>query len=458
MLLPLLTAGADAAARGSLNLTSDVLLFLLAIVAVALVGGVWPALLAAVAGSLLLNYYFIPPLHGSPSPSGTTSFALVGVRRGRADGQRGGRPRRPADQPGRPGHRRGRDALHRWPASVLRGERAAAGAARPGPGDVRHDVGRPCCERAGDACAGPGRSAARPATRWRHRAGGGGDLRHAAVRAAGGGRHRGADRRPGPGAARPGRCRPRTGGCWPRSPPRPRSRCGSERLADAAAEAGPLAEADRTRTALLAAVSHDLRTPLAVGEGRGHRLRSPGVQWTDAERAELLATADESLDRLTRLVNNLLDMSRLQAGALGVHPAPSASTTSCPLSLDELGPAGRAVQRATARTTCPSCTPTRPARADPGQPDRQRPAAQPPPTGRRCSSAQHAAATGSSCGSSTAAPASRRADWERIFLPFQRLGDRDNTTGVGLGPGPVPRAGRGDGRHARARRTPPAAA
>ncbi len=52
-------------------------------------------------------------------------------------------------------------------------------------------------------------------------------------------------------------------------------------------------------------------------------LRSPEIQWTASDRAELLATADESLDRLTRLVDNLLDMSRLQAGALSVFCRPT---------------------------------------------------------------------------------------------------------------------------------------
>ncbi|WP_239393622.1 DUF4118 domain-containing protein, partial [Frankia sp. CiP3] len=60
-LLPLLTV-VLANSRGSLNLTTDALTYLLAVVVVALVGGFWPALLAAVASSLMLNYYFTPPL------------------------------------------------------------------------------------------------------------------------------------------------------------------------------------------------------------------------------------------------------------------------------------------------------------------------------------------------------------------------------------------------------------
>lgn len=64
----------------------------------------------------------------------------------------------------------------------------------------------------------------------------------------------------------------------------------------------------------------------------------------ETDRQELLATADESLDRLTRLVENLLDMSRLQAGALGVHPQPTSVAEVIPLAVDELGNAADEVQ------------------------------------------------------------------------------------------------------------------
>src|SRR5439155_12719118 len=93
-----------------------------------------------------------------------------------------------------------------------------------------------------------------------------------------------------------------------------------ERLAEQAAAAAPLAEVDKLRTALLRAVGHDLRSPLASAKAAVASLRSTDVVFDDADRGELLATADESLDKLARLVDNLLDMSRLQAGALGIHP------------------------------------------------------------------------------------------------------------------------------------------
>ena len=78
------------------------------------------------------------------------------------------------------------------------------------------------------------------------------------------------------------------------------------------------------RTALLAAVSHDLRTPLASAKAAVSSLRSAEIDFSDRDRNRLLATAEESLDRLTGLVSNLLDMSRLQAGVVGITSADDA--------------------------------------------------------------------------------------------------------------------------------------
>ncbi|WP_461023275.1 sensor histidine kinase [Thalassiella azotivora] len=88
------------------------------------------------------------------------------------------------------------------------------------------------------------------------------------------------------------------------------------------ARADDLAAVDRVRAALLAAVGHDLRTPLAATKAAVSSLRQDDVPWSDADRAELLATVEESTDRLTALVDNLLDLSRLQAGALSVDIEP----------------------------------------------------------------------------------------------------------------------------------------
>lgn len=92
-----------------------------------------------------------------------------------------------------------------------------------------------------------------------------------------------------------------------------------ELLSDQASHAAELAEADRMRSALLSAVSHDLRGPLASALASVSSLRNESVNWSDAQRRGLLETAENSLERLNRLIDNLLDMSRLQAGAMAVH-------------------------------------------------------------------------------------------------------------------------------------------
>ncbi|WIN00856.1 DUF4118 domain-containing protein [Actinoplanes oblitus] len=98
----------------------------------------------------------------------------------------------------------------------------------------------------------------------------------------------------------------------------------AQRLADQAARVRELAEVDRVRSALLAAVGHDLRTPLAGVKAAVSSLRQPGLDLPPEARADLLATIEESTDRLDALVENLLSMSRLQAGMLSVHLEPVA--------------------------------------------------------------------------------------------------------------------------------------
>ncbi|GDY55919.1 hypothetical protein SVIO_065420 [Streptomyces violaceusniger] len=89
-----------------------------------------------------------------------------------------------------------------------------------------------------------------------------------------------------------------------------------QRLQVQADQARELAEGNRIRTALLAAVSHDLRTPLAGIKAAVTSLRSGDVAWSEEDEAELLAAIEEGADRLDQLVGNLLDMSRLQTGTL----------------------------------------------------------------------------------------------------------------------------------------------
>lgn len=95
-----------------------------------------------------------------------------------------------------------------------------------------------------------------------------------------------------------------------------------QELARQAAEATRLASIDQLRTTLLAGVGHDLRTPLAGIKAAVTSLRAEDVQWTDADRIELLDAVESSADRLDALVANLLAASRLDAGALSVNLAP----------------------------------------------------------------------------------------------------------------------------------------
>lgn len=97
-----------------------------------------------------------------------------------------------------------------------------------------------------------------------------------------------------------------------------------DRTAARAVEAEKLTRVDRLRTALLGAVGHDLRTPIAGIKAAASSLRQPDVEFSPADRDELLATVEESADRLSAVVENLLAVSRLQAGALSAEPAPVA--------------------------------------------------------------------------------------------------------------------------------------
>jgi two-component system sensor histidine kinase KdpD len=204
-----------------------------------------------------------------------------------------------------------------------------------------------------------------------------------------------------------------------------------QRLAAEAEAARPIAEADKMRTALLAAVSHDLRSPLASAKAAVTSLRSRDIQWAAEDRDELLATADESLDRLTHLVDNLLDMSRLQAGALSVFPRPADLEEIVARSLDDLGPAAKTVM-----VDIPDDLPE--VGIDPAILERvianlaanalrYSPLGKPP------------LLTASALGDRVElrvvdrGPGIPEADRDRMFVPFQRLGDTDNTTGVGLG-------------------------
>src|SRR5262249_23188844 len=103
-----------------------------------------------------------------------------------------------------------------------------------------------------------------------------------------------------------------------------------ERLRTQAAQAEALAEGNRMRTALLAAVSHDLRTPLASIKASVSSLRQTDVSWSQSDEQARLASIEENADRLDGLIGNLLDMSRLHAGSLRPFLRP--------ITIDEVAP------------------------------------------------------------------------------------------------------------------------
>jgi PAS domain S-box-containing protein len=83
-----------------------------------------------------------------------------------------------------------------------------------------------------------------------------------------------------------------------------------------ALEAEKLREVDRLRSELLANVSHELRTPLASIKGYASTLLRTDVKWSATQRQDFLQTIDNETDRLTKLINDILDMSRIEGGAL----------------------------------------------------------------------------------------------------------------------------------------------
>ena len=201
------------------------------------------------------------------------------------------------------------------------------------------------------------------------------------------------------------------------------------RLRTQAAQAEALAEGDRMRTALLRAVSHDLRTPLASIKASVSSLRQTDVSWSPEDEAELLANIEQNADRLDALVGNLLDMSRLQAGSLAPFLRATAIDEVAPVALRGLDDADQML------IVVPDDLPL--VRADPGllervfanlfsnalrhSPPDQRPSLRAREDGDRVilDVIDHG------CG----VPADLK---ERIFEPFARLDERSPGVGLGL--------------------------
>jgi two-component system sensor histidine kinase KdpD len=88
------------------------------------------------------------------------------------------------------------------------------------------------------------------------------------------------------------------------------------RLADQAREADALRRSDEFKSVLLSSVSHDLRSPLTAIKAAVGSMRTQGLEWSDTDRAQLLEAIESQTDRLTHTVGDLLEMSRLEGGAI----------------------------------------------------------------------------------------------------------------------------------------------
>ena len=112
-----------------------------------------------------------------------------------------------------------------------------------------------------------------------------------------------------------------------------------QRLREIAAEADALTRADELRTAMLRAVSHDLRSPLASIKASVSSMRQPDVDWPTEARDDFLASIEDETDRLTSIVTNLLDLSRLEAGVLRPVRRPTSLEEIVPAALHAVGAA-----------------------------------------------------------------------------------------------------------------------
>jgi two-component system sensor histidine kinase KdpD len=203
-----------------------------------------------------------------------------------------------------------------------------------------------------------------------------------------------------------------------------------QELQRSATSAVQLARENEARTALLSAVSHDLRTPLAGIKAAIGSLRSTDVTWSVEDESELKAAIEESADRLEALVGNLLDMSRLQTGALVAHPVPT--------DLGEVIPTTLAGLSAPERTTWEIDEQARLVVADAGLLDRvlaniTENALRYQPVGRPITVRASRVSDRVEIRIADHGPGVPEDEHERIFEPFQRHGDVPAGDGLGLG-------------------------
>ncbi|MFI6466537.1 ATP-binding protein [Streptomyces sp. NPDC050538] len=394
LVLPVLLTVGLAQVRGTVNLTSEALLFLLAVVGVACIGGVASAVIASVTASLLLNYWFIPPI-GQFTLDDPNALLALGVFTVVA-----ATVAAVVDRSLRLSRRSARATAEAETMSSLAGSIVRGGQTIPALLErTRETFGTDSAELVDEppdhevgvgvttVPAGPGAYLV-----LRGRTLSSSERRVLAAFAA------------------------HVGSAVERA-----------QLAEAAAEIEPVKAADRLRTALLRAVGHDLRTPLAAGWAAVTSLRGRDVEFSAEDRDELLATADESMAKLNRLLENLLDLSRLEAGVLPL----SLRTTS----LEEVLPMALADVPDVDLRDVESIPPVL---VDPPLLERvianlAGNAARHTPAGRRVMVTASALGGRVELRVVDRGPGLPTTGRERLFEPFQRLGDTDNTTGLGLG-------------------------
>jgi len=313
--LPLLTL-LLALARHQLSLTDDLLIYLVAVVGLAVIGGFWPAVLGAASAFLLLNWYFTPPLHTFTVDKPDNLLALLlfvtvamlvssVVHLAASRAAQAARSREEAR------------LLLTLAQTVLGGADTPAAVldhlvtTLGGRAELLEFVGGRWVRIAASGNAPDGAATTRVSVRT--------DL---ALEVAG-----------QPDAI--------ASGLLAGFAAQAAAALDRERLRTQAAQAEALAEGNRMRTALLAAVSHDLRTPLASIKASVSSLRQTDVAWTESDEEALLATIEENADRLDGLIGNLLDMSRLHTGSLQPFLRPITIDEVAPIALRGLdAPAG----------------------------------------------------------------------------------------------------------------------
>ncbi|MEU3467709.1 sensor histidine kinase KdpD [Streptomyces sp. NPDC006687] len=393
------------------GLANDMLLFLALTVAAALLGGLWPALASAAFGSLLLNYFFVEPLHRF-TISDTRNIMAISVFIGVAVSVAS-----VVDLAARRTHQAARlraesEVLSTLAGSVLRGETALDALlervretfAMESVALLERTGEREPWTRAGSVGPAP---AARPEEADVDMPVGD----HMALALS--------------GRVLPAEDR-RVLGAFAAQAAVVLDR---QRLVGEAEEARRLAEGNRIRTALLAAVSHDLRTPLASIKASVSSLRSADVEWSEEDRAELLEGIEDGADRLDHLVGNLLDMSRLQTGTV--------TPLIREIDLDEVVPmALGGVPEDSVRLDVPETLPM--VRVDPGLLERTvanvvENAVKYSPAGRRVLVAASFLGDRVELRVVDRGPGVPDEAKDRIFAPFQRYGDAPRGAGVGLG-------------------------